>query len=63
MAKDDKRPKECPNCGAKIHRFRRKIRGLLCHSCNAAIGLLKDNLDDIILFVQNYKKVFKIGRF
>ena len=35
-----------------------KVRGLLCHSCNTALGLLKDNTDVMRLAI-NYLETNK----
>ena len=52
-------PGACENCGS-THRLcidhnhdTKKPRGLLCHNCNTALGLLKDNTQ-IILGLSRY---------
>ena len=57
---------KCAICGKEQLKYRRrlsvdhchetnKVRGLLCHPCNAAFGLLQENMD-IILNMANYAK-------
>lgn len=32
-----------------------KIRGLLCHNCNTALGLIKDNIDTLSMLISYLK--------
>lgn len=49
-------PQTCAACGAEGPKVRlcidhchttNKVRGLLCHQCNTALGLLQDNIDRV----------------
>jgi hypothetical protein len=55
------KPQKCASCGVTADKARmcidhchetKKVRGLLCHSCNTALGLLKDNVQNILRLSQ-----------
>ena len=54
-------PQQCAVCGVTADKARmcidhchdtKKVRGLLCHSCNTALGLMKDNVQNILRLSQ-----------
>src|SRR5438067_2176769 len=61
-------PKACEICGRKgklvrdhCHR-RRRHRGILCHACNTAIGLMKDDvlrLQHAAMYLENFEERFE----
>ena len=53
--------KEKPLCVDHCHTTK-KVRGLLCHNCNTAIGLLKEDvgiIEKAILFLQEQRDLIK----
>ena len=51
------KPQKCEVCGTTADKAKmcidhchttKKVRGLLCHSCNTALGLMKDDVQNIL---------------
>ena len=63
------KPQKCAVCGTTADKAKmcidhchdtKKVRGLLCHGCNTALGLMKDDVQNIIRLSQYLAKTYDV---